>query len=379
MLDGDSVLITDEKGIIKDIVAASEAGDDIHQLNGILSPGFVNCHCHLELSHMRGLIPEHTGLVDFVFEVVTQRHFPDEEIEDAIAGAEDEMLANGIVAVGDICNNTLTIPQKQLHRIAYYNFIETSGWLPAVAQTRYDRSLGHYNKYALLPASRSRLSLSPHAPYSVSAELWQLLQPHFDNKTITIHNQETAFEDELFEKGTGDFSRMYELMKLDTSFFKPSGKSSLQSYFHQLHKAKNVLLVHNTFTKEADVVFAGREAAVNNQELFYCLCINANQYIEQAVPPVDMLLRNNCRLVIGTDSLASNRNLSILDELKTIRKHFPHIPLAQLLEWATYNGARALQLDHVAGSFAEGNKPGVLLLEQAANNIGEETIVSRLL
>ena len=68
-------------------------------------------------------VSDKTGLVDFVFKVVTERHHTEEEILQAISDAEDEMIANGIVAVGDICNNALTIPQKQKNRLAYYNFI----------------------------------------------------------------------------------------------------------------------------------------------------------------------------------------------------------------------------------------------------------------
>ena len=379
MLGADTVLITDELGRVEDMIPATEAGGDIQQFTGILTPGFINCHCHLELSHMKGLVPEQTGLVDFVFKVVTERHFPEEEILDAIAKAEDEMLANGIVAVGDICNNILTLPQKQLQRLAYYNFIEVSGWLPTVAQSRFERSLGYYHSFKQLqtPYSKPHTSLSPHAPYSVSDELWQLISPYFENNTVTIHNQETKFEDALFEKGEGDFTRMYGMMNIDTSFFKPTGKSSLQSYLHKLDKAKQVLLVHNTFTKEEDVSLG---FGVWGLGLFYCLCINANQYIEQAVPPIEMFRRNHCQLVIGTDSLAGNWGLSVLDELKTITKHFPAVHLNELLQWATINGAKALQMDEVLGSFEKGKKPGVLIIEQLENNkVKEKSTISRLL
>ena len=139
MLDVDYVLITNEFGVVEDIVTKKEAGDDVQYFKGILSPGFVNCHCHLELSHMKGLIPEKTGLVDFVFKVVTERHFGEDEIPDAIANAEDEMFSNGIVAVGDICNNTLTLSQKLKGRLAYYNFIEVFGWFPQIAEQRFQQ------------------------------------------------------------------------------------------------------------------------------------------------------------------------------------------------------------------------------------------------
>jgi len=382
MLGPGHVLITDVTGKIEEIVDRKDAGENIQQLNGILSPGFINCHCHLELSHMKGLVPERTGLVDFVFKVVNERHFPEEEILDAIAKAEDEMLANGIVAVGDICNNTLTLSQKQKQNLAYYNFIEVSGWLPAVAQSRFERSLGYYHSFKQLqtPNPKPQTTLSPHAPYSVSDELWQLMSPYFENNTVTIHNQETKFEDALFEKGEGDFTRMYGMMNMDTSFFKPTGKSSLQSYLHKLDKAKQVLLVHNTFTKEEDIAFASLESGVWSLELFFCLCVNANQYIEQAVPPIELFRRNHCQLVIGTDSLASNWSLSVLDELKIIRQHFPAIPLNELLQWATINGAKALQMDEVLGSFEKGKNPGVLVIGQVENGqINKNTTVQRLL
>lgn len=378
MLGPDHVLITDERGKIEDIVDHNDAGDDIQKLEGLLSPGFINCHCHLELSHMKGLIPEETGLVDFVFKVVNERHFPDEEILDAISKAEDEMLANGIVGVGDICNNTLTLPQKQKQNLAYYNFIEVSGWVPSVSQVRFERSLGFYRSFEKSQKLKvkSQNSLSPHAPYSVSNELWELITPYFENKTVTIHNQETSFEDSLFEKGEGDFTRMYEMMKMDTSFFNPTGKSSLRSYIHKLDKAKQLLLVHNTFTKEEDVAFVKSESSNVN----WCLCVNANLFIEKAVPPIDMFRKNNCQIVIGTDSLASNWSLNVLDELKSIVKHFPSIPLTELLQWATLNGAKALQMDDVLGSFEKGKQPGILLIDHLENgNINRGSKVKRLL
>ncbi|PQV60468.1 cytosine/adenosine deaminase-related metal-dependent hydrolase [Sediminibacterium magnilacihabitans] len=378
MRGNDAVLVIDETGVVKDLVSLADAGDNIESYKGILSPGFINCHCHLELSHMKGLIPEQTGLVDFVFHVITQRHFPDAEILEHITRAEDEMLQNGIVAVGDICNNTLTILQKQLQRLAYYNFIEVSGWLPALAEQRFQRSFGYYQEFKNLNACNPR-SLSPHAPYSVSEELWHLLQPHFNNKTITIHNQETAFEDELFEKGSGGFSRMYEIMQLDTSFFKPTGKTSLQSYYSQLSNARQVLLVHNTFTKKPDLLFAKSQAIANRQTLFHCLCINANRYIENSIPPVQLLRDCDCTIVVGTDSLASNHSLNILAELQSITKYFPQVPLNELLRWATLNGAKALQMEDELGSFAKGKRPGVVLLEGSDGKINEATTVRRIL
>jgi cytosine/adenosine deaminase-related metal-dependent hydrolase len=353
------VLITDENGKIADIVIRSEAGDDIKKFEGILSPGFVNCHCHLELSHLKGLIPKKTGLVDFVYKVVTERHHAEEEILAAIITVENEMLENGIIAVGDICNNLLTLSQKQKSNLRYYNFIEASGWLPEVSQMRFERARGLYEAFSN-KNSAFRSSIVPHAPYSVSENLWNQIQPFFENKVVTIHNQETKFEDEFFLEGTGDFTRMYQLMKIDNSHHQPTKRSSLQSYFNKLQKAKNILLVHNTFINQADIDFINTASCGKNT--FFCLCINANLYIEDCLPPVEMLRKNNCRIVLGTDSLASNRSLSITDEINTIRENFPATPLVEVLQWATINGAKALEIENDSGSFEKGKTPGIIQL-----------------
>jgi cytosine/adenosine deaminase-related metal-dependent hydrolase len=156
-------------------------------------------------------------------------------------------------------------------------------------------------------------------------------------------------------------------MNIDNSHHRPTKKSSLQSYFPKLQVAEKIILVHNTFTSEEDVRYVNRESSIGNADTpqpqtFFCLCVNANRYIEDALPPVDLLRKNGCNIVLGTDSLASNWSLNILDEIETIRQNFPHIPLEELLGWATINGAKALGMDDFLGSFEKGKKPGVVLL-----------------
>ncbi len=373
LLPKDWVVICDAEGRIEEIVDSNSAGDDVQHLKGIISPGFINCHCHLELSHMKGLIAEKTGLVDFVFSVVTQRHFPEEEIYDAIVKAESEMQKNGIVAVGDICNNLLTFPQKSKQNLHYYNFIESSGWHPDIANSRIERSKTYFDAFKEIAPS----SIVPHAPYSVSDDLWKLIQPYFENKVVSIHNQETNFEDELFIQNSGDFVRMYKMMNIDTSFYKPTGQSSLQSHFAKLQQAAQVILVHNTFTQQADIDFIKNSGSAKH--VSFCLCANANLYIENALPPIELLCKNDCRIVLGTDSLASNNSLSILDEMKTIQQHFPSISLEEMLRWATLNGAKTLQMDDSLGSLQKGKKPGLVLIENvAADELTSTSAMRRL-
>lgn len=377
-LADDAVIITNNSGTIIDIVSKKEAGSNVQHFKGILAPGFINAHCHLELSHMKGLIPEHTGLPDFILSIVNQRHFPEDKILAEIANAEAEMIANGIVAVGDISNNALTLKQKQKNKLTYYNFIEVSGWKPEIAEPRYLNAIDVMMQFKeQIPAAN--FSLSPHAPYSVSSSLWEKIVPHFAGNTVTIHNQETIAENQLFNDGSGDFIGMYQAMNIDQTHFTPTGKSSLASYIHQLNTAKNILLVHNTRTAETDIVLAHEQSKTANNKVYWCLCVNANLYIENSLPDVDLLRKHKSTIVVGTDSLSSNHSLSILDELKTIHKRFPDIPLAETLQWATLNGARALQLNHQFGSLEIAKKPGIILLENAGEVISENTTVKRVL
>lgn len=366
-LKDDKVLITDQEGIIQDIVAINEAGDDIQQLSGILSPGFINCHCHLELSHMKGLIPEGTGLVKFVLAVVQQRHFAEDEILQAIEKAETEMLDNGIVAVGDICNNALTAAQKTKGRMYYHNFIEASGFNPSIAAQRFQRSVEFFSEYAkkysipVAPIAIGVNSIVPHAPYSVTDELWNLIINFPGNHLLTIHNQETAGENEWFRNKQGELTEMYSAMNIDTEFFIPSGKSSLQTYLPKFLNNQSIVLVHNVHTSEDDILFAEK----SGRQLHWCLCPNANQYITRQMPNIDLLMKYDCKIVLGTDSLASNDQLSILEEMKTIQQHFPSMKIETMLKWATSNGAKALQVDSLLGSFEKGKKPGIVLIDSA--------------
>ena len=164
------VLVTDVAGVVIDMEDEKEGGADVEKLHGILCPGFINAHCHLELSHMKGHIPKHTGLVDFVLKVVTERHYAEHDILEAIEDAEDEMLLNGVVAVGDICNNTLSIAQKNKGRLHYHNFVEASGFVPAFAKDRFNKSLEILQEYrsSIRHPASTLMPLTPYHPISLA-------------------------------------------------------------------------------------------------------------------------------------------------------------------------------------------------------------------
>ncbi len=354
------VLVLSESGLVENIIDSDQAGSDIERIEGILSPGFINCHCHLELSHLKGHIEENTGLPAFVRQVVQKRNFSEADIHAAIETAEADMLQNGVVAVGDISNTLHTLAQKQKSTIYYHNFVEAMGFNPQVAASNFNAYQQVYNQFAA-QFGPHQVSITPHAPYSVSEPLWQKLMAHDNNGLLSIHNQETEEETLWFEQKTGGFADMFKAMGLNTDSFTASGKTSLQTYFHHLLPEQQVLLVHNVYTTEEDLGFIRQ----TGNEVFWCLCPNANQYISSALPDVAMFVKNKAAIVLGTDSLASNHQLSIWAEIQTLRKAHPHIPLELMLQWATSNGAKALKIEDQYGCFEKGKRPGIV---QIINN-----------
>jgi cytosine/adenosine deaminase-related metal-dependent hydrolase len=365
-LESNMVLITDGDGLMLDIVAAGEAGDDIQYFPGILSPGFINCHCHLELSHLKNVIPPHTGLIEFLCSVVTKRDFDPRIIQQEIARAEKEMYDNGIVAVGDIGNTADTATVKSQSRIAWQNFVEVLSFTDEKAEENFN----HYKKVAeTLEASlRSsvivhRTSLVPHAPYSISPKTFQLINKATKNQIISVHNQEHPAEDELFKTGGGEYLKLFNIFGIGQSPFPVTGKSSIRSVLPYFNNGQTIFLVHNTCMQEEDIVWANEYAANNGLKLVYCLCINANLYIENKVPPIDWLMKHHCQIVLGTDSYSSNWQLSIAKEMEAILslpRFKTQTGLEQVLQWATINGARALGWEDELGSFEKGKKPGVV-------------------
>ncbi len=370
MLDSSKILIANEQGIIEDIVDEKDAGENVQKFTGIIAPGFINCHCHLELSHLKGLIAEQTGMVDFILQILQKRASPQEIIQDAIEKAEKEMLANGIVAVGDICNTTNTINQKRKGKLYYHNFIEISGFVPQSAQQRFDAGVEVYNEFANHFPNNS--TLVPHAPYSVSSNLFKLISEASQNKISTIHNQESKEENEFFENGTGDFIKLYKSLGIDISFFKPTKKTSLSSVIHHLKNSKIQILVHNTQTAVSDKNLISFKSTTT--QFYLCLCVLANRYITNALPSADLIYSNLDKIVIGTDSLASNHSLNILTELKFINESYKSLSNFNLLQFATINASLALGIDKQYGSFKKGKRPGINVVAQNFSSLN--TIIS---
>ncbi|MCX6259108.1 MAG: amidohydrolase family protein [Bacteroidia bacterium] len=324
--------------------------------NGVIVPGFVNAHCHLELSFMKGALTQGTGLQGFVSEFIRKRSVLKSKPE-ALELADKIMYNNGIVAVGDISNDETSIAVKKNHRIFYHTFCEVFDLLKPSDSiiTNANELLKSYTIQGL------SASITPHAPYTVSSDLFKQIAGFANNRSaiISVHNQESEAENELFENKTGCLFETLSEMGIDFTDLHSTGRSSLQTYLPLWPKESNILLIHNTFTRKEDIEFATNYS----DNIFWVLCPGSNLFIEGSLPDAGMFYLEGCKVAIGTDSLASNDRLSVLAELQILSRHFTYLPFDILLEWATINGAKALHMQHIFGSLENGKTPGINLIE----------------
>jgi cytosine/adenosine deaminase-related metal-dependent hydrolase len=374
------VIAMESNGTIHALMTAEEAKDldfsKVKYYEGCLIPGLINTHCHLELSHLFERIPEHTGLQAFVQQVMKFRATPDEEVLEAMKLADKQMYENGIVAVGDISNVLISKSVKAETEVLYHTFVEVLGFNPAQASQVMKSAIQLKEAFAPLKAS-----VVPHAPYSVSPALFEEIKNYSERteNLISMHNQETTDENLFFEQKQGSFLKLYEFLGLDISFFRASGKTSLQTVLPQLPAGK-ALLVHNTLTNESDIAFA----KANHDNLFWCLCANANLYIENRLPDVNLLKEAGLKITLGTDSLASNHQLSILAEMKTLQDSQQGtegaLSFEELLRWGTLNGAEFLGIEENFGSLEPGKNPGINLVQHMeGGQLTSATTIKRLI
>ena len=311
---------------------------------------------------MKGVVGEGKGLVEFIKELQSQREADPDKVQQAIKDADQEMYDNGIVAVGDISNGADSFDVKAVSKIKYHTFLELYGFVDEGAQESFDNGL---LIAAMLKGNGLAYTMVPHSPYAASAKLMELITNSTSEKDIVaIHNQETNDENLLFQKGTGSFIDLMQWFGLDTSFWKPTNKTSLVSIANLLPHENKLLLVHNTFTSKKDI----ETIIAHNPKVYWTFCPNANQYIEKALPNFRQFIDANQKCTLGTDSLTSNWSLSILDEIKTIQKN-TDIDIETLLQWATINGAEALGLELQLGSLEKGKTPGINLLSEDQKSI----------
>ena len=366
------VIILDDNGLIQDIKTRDELPSaDVEHFTGVIMPGMVNTHCHLELSHMKGICPTGTKLIPFIQTVVQQREFEEEIILEHIEKQDRYMWETGIQAVGDISNKADTAVQKSRSPISYYTFVEMFDMMqPFMTEETIENNRAVFTAQA--GDNGNKKSFVPHAPYSVTPALFDFInKANPDSRTISIHNSETLDELQMFQDGSGGFKGFFKGFGLTLDHFDPIGKGSIYYVLAHMDPKKRNLFVHNTLTTADDIT-----AAVEwSKNTYWASCPNANLYIENKLPYYRTFMDADAKMTLGTDSIMSNWQLSIWEEIKTIKRMQSYVPLTELLQWATINGAEALGYHKTMGSLEVGKSPGIVHVD--VHWQGDDTDISQ--
>lgn len=352
----------DENGTLLNIGTLTEETESTEFYNGVLVPGFTNAHCHLELSHLVNKFEQGTGMSGFINQINALRESagPEERIERAQT-ALDKMYAEGISAMADISNCNETFAMKAASPMYTRTFLEVFGTLKEEALTVLDE-VGKLHKEAQKAGIDA--APTPHSPYTMSPELLTLSSAAaVASGFLSYHNQESDEEEDLILTGTGALAENYKGRGLPTP--PVLGKPAVFHFLNCLRKTgkrypnANILLVHNVATNEESIDAVQQEL----KHVTWVTCPLSNLFIHRCLAPLDLFRKKGLNIAIGTDSLSSNTILSMIEEIKCIQEHFPHIPFAEILTWATLNGAKALSKEDTYGSFEVGKKPGAVLIE----------------
>lgn len=327
-------------------VVESEAIDSMAGVEfypGILIPGMVNLHCHLELAYLRGAIEEHTGFAGFARAIGAVRdNYTREERLHAASVADSTMWQEGVEAVLDIANDDLVMGIKERSKIEYRTLFELFGL-----------GCNTTTKHQEMAARNNNADITPHSTYSLQDQIFRDASS-VNRSTVSIHMLESDAETELY-RGEGSLMQWYERMGWECDFLHYG--TPAERIVQSVEPTHNVVLVHGCRATNSDV-----ETLSNHfhDRVTWALCPESNRYISDDRPPVELLRQSGCRIGIGTDSLASARSLSIIDNLRLI----DNVPLNELLTWATKGGAEALGIEHL-GEIAVGKRPGIVVIRDA--------------
>ena len=360
----DGVVAVDDDGVIVDVGAAHEArfeGAATERVRGVVMPGLVNAHTHVELSALRGRVPGGGGFLPWVERLIGARVELDETDEaDAIASAVAEMRAAGTAAVGEVTNGLRAVAPLARAGIAGCIFHEVFG--QDLARLR-DRVRGLEAELAervpVWPSTDLAYAPAPHTLYTLHLEVVRMIidECRARGRRTSLHLLEHSAERRALESGDGPVPAwLAQRSRIEPSALAWPKKPVVDVAADVGALSPDVVLVHLTEARPDEL------ARVATAKSPVVLCPRSNLFIEGKLPPLLAMREAGLEPALGTDSLASNVSLDLLAEARALRDRFPTVPARELVQMATWNGARALGLSR-HGRVARGARPGLVAIE----------------
>ena len=364
----------DDDGAVLRTGVISSREEEPEFYDGAVVPGFVNTHCHIELSYLRGKFRKGTGMAGFIDQINAMRDTSSMEEKKADIEFWMKTLWNrGVSAMGDISNCSDSFEAKAASPMYTRTFLEVFGTEPEDCDSVMRNVLELQevaDSYGLDAAP------GPHACYTMSPELLTAVsRKGLESGYLSFHSEETQEEEDMMISGSG---AMFEnRRKAGMSMPPVTGKSSLLYFIDRLETAhpapfdEHILLVHECCMNEEGIEAVKKVM----RHPFIALCPCSNIFIHNMLPPVELMRSSGLKLTLGTDSLSSNDDLDIVREVFCLQENFPDIPLGELFQWASRNGAEFLGKGDVLGQIKEGMRPGLVHIDHIAAD-GRLTVAS---
>lgn len=330
----------------------------------VIVPALVNCHTHLELSHLASLGQgERSGqpgaVTGWIGELLAARSLiQDPEAQnDAAFLALARLYTGGCRAVLDIGNLRESADLGSNFKAEIFFFLELLGLCGASEQEALAR-------LADLPAD---LPCTAHSPYAAGPALIRALKERSrrQNALFPLHVAESGVEIEFLHTGQGEFREFLVERGLDLDFFAVPGTGAVQ-YLDSLGVLDaRTLCVHGVHVSAEEIALLAQQGAA------VCLCPGSNRFLGVGRAPLAGYLASGVPLVLGTDSLASNPELNLWQEMRLLRQDHPEVPPEAVFAMATTNGARLLGIEQHLGRIAPGVSASLPAVRCPAANAAE--------
>lgn len=337
--------------------AGSPEGQAVDLGDAVILPGLVNAHTHLELTVMRGFL-EDLSFVDWIGKLRRGRNevLTLESLLDSARLGINEGIRAGVTSYADTCSTGVVMQAMREAGVRGIMYQEVFAPAPALAQPALDELAARLELLGKDVTDLVALGVSPHAPYTVSEELYAAVSrlSRERNLPLAMHIAESAEEDDLVRRGTGPFAELWNRREIQVPIPGVNRSPIALLERHDLLR-EDSLLIHAIRVDAEDIrLIAEHDCAVAH-------CPISNAKLGHGVAPLTDLLSRGIRVGLGSDSMASNNRMDILEEARMallgqrarLQKH-DAITAGDVLSLATIGGARALGLQERIGSLEVG-------------------------
>jgi len=344
--------------------------DRVDHPQAALTPALINAHIHLELSHLAELAktPLTTSFTGWIVQLLYLRDqlgVTGSHVEEAAKHIAQQQYQQGTSVLVDIGNTS--VGQHLAERFAG-QLLAHKEYLGLAAFTL-EKNLQRLN------AEPEDVRCSAHAPYSTHPRLIQTLKERARSldHVFPIHVAEPASEGEMLAEGRGEMVDFVRTRGFWDNSFEPPGNEGSIRYLRQLGVLdERTLCVHAIHLDREEIrILAGEGGKV-------CLCPGSNQFLHVGKAPLEQLLEAGILPALGTDSVASNPELSLWREMTLLARTYPHVDPSRIFAMATQGGAEALGLGRSRGSLAPEKDADILAVPIPASVENANQLMSHL-